>query len=292
MKKLYVALITPFTLLNEIDYIALDKILNRLICEQVEGFVVMGTTGESCTCSDNEKIEYLKHIIEYVNHRCEIYFGIGSNNTCDSMRLLKMSEDLDFEGYLIVTPYYNQPTQYGLYEHFSTLACETKKNIILYNVPSRTGVSLTANTVIKLAIGYPNIIALKQASKDLEMVKEILLKTKNFTILSGNDDYLLEGMNAGMEGVVSVIGHLVTPKLKEFFDAYDLKKDVTKYDQLFKKIAHLCFLESNPICIKYLLEENKECLNVLRLPLTAISYESKCMIDKNFDKIINQSIIK
>ena len=289
MKKLYVALITPFTLLNKIDYVSLDKIIKRLIDEGVEGFVISGTTGESSTMNDNEKIELLKHVIDVVNHRCEIYFGIGSNNTCDSMRLLKMSEDLDFEGYLIVTPYYNQPTQYGLYEHFSTLACETKKNIILYNVPSRTGVALTANTVIKLANGYPNIIALKQASKDLEMVKEILLKTKDFVILSGNDDYLLEGMQAGMDGVISVIGHLVAPKLKAFFENYEKKKDVSQYDIFFKKIAHLCFLESNPICIKYLLEEKKECTNVLRLPLTAISYESKCMIDKNFDKIIQDN---
>lgn len=288
MKKLYVALVTPFTLLNEIDYVSLDKIIYRLIDEGIEGFVVSGTTGESSTCSDSEKIKLLKHVIEVVNKRCEIYFGIGSNNTCDSMRLLKMSEDLDFEGYLIVTPYYNQPTQYGLYEHFSTLACETKKNIILYNVPSRTGVSLTANTVIKLANGYSNIIALKQASKDLEMVKEILLKTKGFTILSGNDDYLLEGLQAGMEGVISVIAHFVTPKLKAFFNDYDHKKDVTKYDLFFKKLTHLCFLESNPICIKYLLEEKNECMNVLRLPLTAISYESKCMIDKNFDKLIQE----
>ena len=289
MKKLYVALITPFTLLNEIDYVSLDKIIIRLINEGVDGFVISGTTGESSTMSDNEKIELLKHVIDVVNHRCEIYFGIGSNNTCDSMRLLKMSEELDFEGYLIVTPYYNQPTQYGLYEHFSTLACETKKNVILYNVPSRTGVALTANTVIKLANGYPNIIALKQASKDLEMVKEILLKTKDFVILSGNDDYILEGMQAGMDGIISVIGHLVAPKLKAFFENYEKKKDVTQYDIFFKKIAHLCFLESNPICIKYLLEEKKECTNVLRLPLTAISYESKCMIDKNFDKIIQEN---
>ena len=104
MKKLYVALITPFTLLNEIDYVSLDKIITRLIDEGVDGFVISGTTGESSTMSDNEKIELLKHVIEVVNHRCEIYFGIGSNNTCDSMRLLKMSEDFDFEGYLIVTP--------------------------------------------------------------------------------------------------------------------------------------------------------------------------------------------
>ena len=285
MKKCYVALITPFTMMNDIDYPALDKIILRLLEEKVEGFVICGTTGESPTCSENEKMALLEHVIRLCDHRAEIYFGIGSSNTCDSMRLLKLSEDLDFEGYLIVTPYYNQPTQFGLYEHFSTLATETKKNIILYNVPSRCAVSLSAATVIKLARDFPNIIALKHASRDLEMVKEILNKTENFSVLSGNDDYLLEGMNSGMCGVVSVIAHLVALKMHEFFEGIEAGKDVSELDAFFKKLSHLCFLESNPIGIKYLLSQKKECENVLRLPMTAISYEASYQIDQHFDKL-------
>lgn len=285
MKKLYVALITPFTIMNDIDYPALDKIILRLLDENVEGFIVCGTTGESPTCSENEKIALLEHVIHLCERRCEIYFGIGSSNTCDSMRLLKLSEDMDFDGYLIVTPYYNQPTQFGLYEHFSTLATETKKKIILYNVPSRCGVSLSAATVIKLANDYKNIVALKQASKDLEMVKEILNATTDFEVLSGNDDYLLEGMMSGMSGVVSVIAHFTATKMKEFFKGIEEGRDVSELDIFFKKLAHLCFLESNPICIKYLLSQQNECENVLRLPMTAISYEAKTKIDQNYDKI-------
>lgn len=285
MKKLYVALITPFTIMNDIDYPALDKIILRLLDENVEGFIVCGTTGESPTCSENEKIALLEHVIHLCERRCEIYFGIGSSNTCDSMRLLKLSEDMDFDGYLIVTPYYNQPTQFGLYEHFSTLATETKKKIILYNVPSRCGVALSAATVIKLANDYKNIVALKQASKDLEMVKEILNATTDFEVLSGNDDYLLEGMMSGMSGVVSVIAHFTATKMKEFFKGIEEGRDVSELDIFFKKLAHLCFLESNPICIKYLLSQQNECENVLRLPMTAISYEAKTKIDQNYDKI-------
>ena len=285
MKKLYVALITPFTIMNDIDYPALDKIILRLLDENVEGFIVCGTTGESPTCSENEKIALLEHVIHLCERRCEIYFGIGSSNTCDSMRLLKLSEDMDFDGYLIVTPYYNQPTQFGLYEHFSTLATETKKKIILYNVPSRCGVSLSAATVIKLANDYKNIVALKQASKDLEMVKEILNATTDFEVLSGNDDYLLEGMMSGMSGVVSVIAHFTATKMMEFFKGIEEGRDVSELDIFFKKLAHLCFLESNPICIKYLLSQQNECENVLRLPMTAISYEAKTKIDRNYDKI-------
>ena len=285
MKKLYVALITPFTIMNDIDYPALDKIILRLLDENVEGFIVCGTTGESPTCSENEKIALLEHVIHLCERRCEIYFGIGSSNTCDSMRLLKLSEDMDFDGYLIVTPYYNQPTQFGLYEHFSTLATETKKKIILYNVPSRCGVSLSAATVIKLANDYKNIVALKQASKDLEMVKEILNATTDFEVLSGNDDYLLEGMMSGMSGVVSVIAHFTATKMMEFFKGIEEGRDVSELDIFFKKFAHLCFLEPNPICIKYLLSQQNECENVLRLPMTAISYEAKTKIDQNYDKI-------
>ena len=285
MKKLYVALITPFTIMNDIDYPALDKIILRLLDENVEGFIVCGTTGESPTCSENEKIALLEHVIHLCERRCEIYFGIGSSNTCDSMRLLKLSEDMDFDGYLIVTPYYNQPTQFGLYEHFSTLATETKKKIILYNVPSRCGVSLSAATVIKLANDYKNIVALKQASKDLEMVKEILNAPTDFEVLSGNDDYLLEGMMSGMSGVVSVIAHFTATKMMEFFKGIEEGRDVSELDIFFKKLAHLCFLESNPICIKYLLSQQNECENVLRLPMTAISYEAKTKIDQNYDKI-------
>lgn len=285
MKKCYVALITPFTMLNDIDYDAFDILIERLISEKVNGFIVCGTTGESPTLSETEKISILEHVIDFVNKRCEIYFGIGSSSTCDSMRLLKLSEDLEFDGYLIVTPYYNQPTQYGLYEHFSTLATETKKNIILYNVPSRCGVSLSAQTVIKLAIGYPNIIALKQASHDLEMVKEILSVVKDFHVYSGCDDYLLEGLTSGMEGVISVIAHIIAPKMIHFLSEYEKGNDVSEFDLFFKKIAHLCFLESNPICMKYILNRNKTCENVLRLPMTAISYESKNIIDTHLDKL-------
>ena len=289
MKKLYTALITPFTITNDIDYPALDKIILRLLDEKAEGFVVCGTTGESSTCSENEKLALLEHVIELCDHRAEIYFGIGSSNTCDSMRLLKLSETLDFEGYLIVTPYYNQPTQFGLYEHFSTLATETKKKIMLYNVPARCGVSLSAATVIKLANDFENIVALKQASRDLEMVKEILNATQDFIVLSGNDDYLLEGITSGMSGVVSVIAHFAALQMHAFFEGLEEGRDVSELDIFFKKLAHLCFLESNPIVIKYLLSQKNECENVLRLPMTAIGYEARVVLDQNYDKLFMES---
>lgn len=279
--KAYVALITPFTLLNEIDYDTLDRLIEKLITEGCDGFMVCGTTGEASTLSENEKVTLLEYVIEKVHQRAEIYFGIGSASTCASMRLLKITEDLAFDGYLIVTPYYNQPTQFGLYEHFSTLATETKKKVMLYHVPKRCGVSLSSQTIIKLANDYPNIIALKQAAHDLEQVKEVLANTQDFAIYSGEDGFLLEGLTSGMSGVVSVIGHLYMKELKTFLHDYETGKNCTEQDQLFKKIASLLFLESNPIGIKYLCSKYGYGSNTLRLPMTQVSEETQKIIDEN-----------
>lgn len=277
--KCYVALFTPFTLKNDIDYHALEKMIERLLNQKCSGFIVCGTTGESSTLTENEKIDLLDFVIQKVNHRAEIYFGIGSNNTCVSMRLLKLSEMMDFEGYLIVTPYYNKPSQYGLYEHYATLAGETKKKIMIYNVPSRTGVAISANTVIKLAHNFENIVALKQASSDFEMVRYILNELPDFLIYSGNDDLILEGLNIGMKGVVSVIGHLMLPEMIQLLECYERHEDVSALDELCKRMSSIVFLESNPICLKYLLSKEKSCENVLRLPMSVVSEENRILID-------------
>lgn len=280
MNKCYVALITPFTAYNEIDTLALDRIIDHLIEEGCDGFMVCGTTGEASTLSENEKIHLLEHVIQKVDKKIEIYFGIGSDSTCASLRLLKLSEELDFEGYLIVTPYYNLPTQYGLYEHFSTLACETKKKIMLYQVPKRCGVEMSSETIIKLALDYPNIIALKHASKDLQQVQKILQETCDFAIYSGDDGYLLEGLQAGMKGVVSVLGHIYMKQLKQLMDAFEENQEVEELDQFFKKMSQLVFIESNPIGIKYLCSRQYACLNSLRLPMTVISEYAQKQIDE------------
>lgn len=277
--KCYVALFTPFNLKNEIDYPALTQMIEKLLNQKCSGFIVSGTTGESCTLTENEKLDLLEFVIQKTNHQAEIYFGIGSNNTCESMRLLKLSENLDFDGYLIVTPYYNKPSQYGLYEHYATLAVETKKHIMLYNVPSRTGVSLTADTVVRLATDFPNIIALKQASSDFEMVRHILAQLPSFIVYSGNDDLLFEGLMIGMQGVVSVLGHLILPEINQLLEGFEQHRDVSEWDELCKRMSSIVFLESNPICLKYVLSKEGACENVLRLPLTGVSEENQKLID-------------
>ena len=280
--KCYVAMITPFTEANAIDYESAERIIEKLISEGVSGLMVCGTTGESPTLSENEKLDFLEFVINQVNKRCEVWFGAGSNATCDSVRLIKLSEQLDFDGYLIVVPYYNKPSQYGLYEHFAVLAENARKNIMLYNVPGRCGVARESATVIRLAKDFKNIVALKQADHNLQMVSEILAELDDFNVYSGEDGYLLEGMIAGMSGVVSVIGHLYTPELIAFFEAYEQGEDCTGKDIFFKLIARLFFLESNPSCVKYLYSKMGLCKNILRLPMSTISEKTCAQLDTYF----------
>lgn len=282
MSKLYVALITPFNENNQIDYGQLRVIIDKLIDENVDGLMICGTTGEASTLSENEKLDLLEFAIDYVAKRCEIWFGCGSNSTCDALRGIKLSEMMDFDGYLIVTPYYNMPSQYGLYEHFALLASNSFKPILLYNVPKRCGVSLKAETIIALAHDYPNIVGLKQADHDLDLVKEVLSKTQNFTVYSGEDGYLLEGLMSGMQGVISVIGHIYAKEIKQFLCDFEQGNDCVNQDLFFKMVSKLLFLESNPTCIKYVYEKMGLCRNQFRLPLTPIQEESERQLDTFF----------
>ncbi len=280
--KCYVALITPFDESNAIDYVSAGKIIDKLIEEGVSGLMVCGTTGEAPTLSENEKLDYLEFVIAKVNQRCEVWFGVGSNATCASVRLIKLSEELKFDGYLIVVPYYNKPSQYGLYEHYAMLAQNARKPIMLYNVPSRCGIALESATIIRLAKDFKNIVALKQADRNMQLVNDVLKELPDFKIYSGEDGYLLEGMMAGMSGVVSVIAHLYAPEMRAFFEAYEAGEDCTGKDIFFKLIARLFFLESNPICIKYLYSKMGLCKNVLRLPMSSAGEETCAQLDTYF----------
>lgn len=282
MSKLYVAMITPFNELNEIDYEKLPIIIDKLIDEGVDGLMICGTTGESCTLLANEKLELLTFTISYVDSRCEIWYGCGSNATSEVLNAIQSSKELNFDGYLIVTPYYNLPSQYGLYEHFALLASHSTKPILLYNVPKRCGTSLKSETIHALARDYPNIVGLKQADHDLQLVKDILAKNENFVIYSGEDAYLLEGMQSGMSGVISVIGHLYAKEMKQFLLDFDSGKDCQNQDLFFKMVSKLLFLESNPTCVKYVYEKLGLCRNQFRLPLTPIQKESERQLDTFF----------
>ena len=282
MKKCYVAMITPFTREGSIDYEAVKRLIEHLIEKGCDGIVVCGTTGEAPTLSENERLDLLQLVIERVSHRCEVIFGCGSNSTCDSLRLIKLSEAMDFDAYLIVTPYYNCPSQYGIYEHFATLANETKKNIYLYNIPKRCGVGIQFKTLLQLVHDFKNIIGLKQADHDFDLVNAILKKYPDFIVLSGEDGYLLEGLQHGMQGTISVIAHLYAEEIKKLFDQFEKGDDCQSLDMYLKSITKLIFAQSNPSCIKYLLSKLKLCDNYLRLPLTPVEAKVQKQLDEAF----------
>lgn len=276
-----VALITPFNSDKTIDYEASSTLIEKLILEGTDGFVVCGTTGESSTLSWEEKLAYLNHVINQVQGRVCIWMGCGSNNTLETLANCLSASQFNIDGIMLVTPYYNRPSQAGLYEHFKYIATYIDLPIMLYNVPKRTGVNLEASTLIRLANEFPQIVACKHASNNLEDINKILAETERLILLSGEDSYFLESLKSGMSGIVSVIGHVALKEVKKVFDDFQFGVENIILDQYLKKISQLMFLESSPSAIKFTLSKLGYCQNNLRLPLVPISKESENLIIKN-----------
>lgn len=279
MKKVYVALITPFTKENEIDYQYLKKLIHRLMDEGCDGFIVCGTTGESSTLNENEKFDLLTFVLETCKHQVEIYFGCGTNNTADTLRLCRKAQNYDIDGVLIVTPYYNKPSQEGLYQHYASIASNCTLPIIMYQVESRCNCVFEVETLQRLVKNFNTIIALKYASKNMEKAKEIKQKIPCLKLLNGDDSLILEGDKVGMDGIVSVIGHIAMKELIAFY-----KEDMILYDYYFKRLCRLLFIESNPAPMKYVLHKLEGANEQLRLPLVSLIDKNKELLDAYFDK--------
>lgn len=276
MNEVMIALITPFTQNDTIDYRAMDRLLRRLLKEGCEGFVVCGTTAETPTLTHSERITILRHVIKRVKHRVPIWYGCGTNNTAATIQACKEAEKEDIDGVLLVTPYYNKPTAAGLFAHYDAVASAIHANIMLYNVPSRTGVELDFETIDTLIEKHSNICALKQACTNLDVVHALKKKHPQFLIYSGEDGYFDEGIEAGMDGLISVMGHVCLPQLIQFLDGG--RKDKLLRNKLYE-LADLTFCEASPAPIKYMLYERGECESFVRLPLVRISESAKQNID-------------
>lgn len=272
------ALITPFNDDMQIDFKALSEIVERLINEQVDALVILGTTAETPTLNNEERWMLYNYITRYVNKRVKVYAGIGTNDTITSLRYLKMAMQANVDGLLIVTPYYNCPSQQGLYEHISTLAQNTNLPIILYNVKKRCGTELDVDTIIALVKKHKNIVGLKQAGgsyADYLKIKDVF---KDFKLYSGDDNRLLEAMKINYDGIVSVAGNLYLPLIKrivsnkDFQDEDDLKR--------FKDITYYMYLETSPVPIKYAMSKFGYCTSTVRLPLTNLTKHHKKLIDE------------
>ncbi|MFL2567965.1 MAG: 4-hydroxy-tetrahydrodipicolinate synthase [Flavobacteriales bacterium] len=269
-----VALITPFNNDKSIDFNSLEKLVEFVINGGVDFLVVLGTTGETTSLSDKEQNDVINCIKKTNNSRLPMILGIGGNNTSNVLEKI-ISTDLSFfEAILSVTPYYNKPTQEGLYQHYKAISSVSPIPIILYNVPSRTSVNLSAETTLRLANDFSNIVAIKEASGDLDQIKNILQnKSSNFYVLSGDDGLTYEMIKNGASGVISVIGQSHPNEFSSMV-SLSLKKNFEKAEIIHNKLFgyyHYLYSEGNPSGIKALLSLFKISKNVLRLPLVPIS---------------------
>lgn len=281
MKKVYVALITPFDKDGEVDFNALKKIVLMLIDKGCDGFVVCGTTAESATLSDDEKFKILSLVCDLCANTKDIYFGCGSNNTLETLKMARMAQNYPIRGIMLVTPYYNKPTQKGLYAHYACVAQNCNLPIMLYEVENRCGIAFEIETIKKLVSDYKNIFSIKIASKNLNKVKRICNEIKGIEVFCGNDDLIKEYDLLGASGIISVIGHIEMEKLIAFYK-YNID-----HDFYFKKLSEAIFYETNPVGIKYALKKIYNINDLMRLPLVGIDEIHKEKIDAFFDKIID-----
>lgn len=261
------ALITPFTSGN-VDYKAFATLVDRQVEAGIDFLVPLGTTGETPCLEDDERIKVLETAKEHSNG-LPILVGGGTNSLAHTVRSMKMLDPHGVDGFLIVVPYYNKPTQEGQYQYFKAVAESTDKPIVLYNVPGRTGANMTAETALRLA-EIPNIVAIKEASGNRPQIEEILRNApKDFAVLSGNDDDTIWMMEQGGAGIISVASNVAPAQMAEFVGAMKAG-DWEKAHQMNETLTPLfanCFVESNPIPAKAALAAMGLINNELRLPL-------------------------
>lgn len=285
-----VALITPFNEDFSVDYKSLENIVEFTLSNGADFLVALGTTSEAPTLTQEEKDKVLKTIIETANKRSPIMLGMGGNNTMSLLTSIKNQDFTGVDGILSVVPYYNKPNQRGMKAHFEMVADNSPVPVVLYNVPGRVGVNLQASTCVELA-QHPNIVAVKEASGNLQQIMEILRdKPADFDVLSGDDSITQPMMALGAKGVISVAANgypdLFCKMVKSMMNV-DVK---TALDIHYKtlKMNNLIFADGNPAGIKCLMAHQNLCKNVLRLPLVTVNENVKNDLENEFNVMYNK----
>lgn len=275
-KGVFTALITPFTENNTVDYPALERIIKHQIDCGINGIVPCGTSGECPTLSHEEHEKVIELSVKFAKHNIPVIAGTGSNSTQEAISLSKNAQSSGADAVLLVNPYYNKPTQKGLYLHFKAIADSIDIPCILYNIKGRTGVNLETDTLVKLANDCSNIIAVKEASGDLVQMEDVIKRTKDdFSVLSGDDNISLELIKKGGDGVVSVASNAFPKEMSRMINTALNKnyKIAEKYNKWFEEFFKCCFLETNPIPIKTVMAHMGYCTETFRLPLCTFENE-------------------
>ncbi|WP_153732959.1 4-hydroxy-tetrahydrodipicolinate synthase [Sporosarcina obsidiansis] len=267
--QIVTAMVTPFDGRGEIDFEATRNLINHLIANGSDGLVVSGTTGESPTLTNEEKVELFKFTVEVVAGRVPVIAGTGTNNTKESIGMTKLAEDAGVDGIMLVTPYYNKPCQEGMYQHFKTIANTTSLPVMLYNIPGRSAVNMEAETIIRLA-DVPNIVAVKEASGNLEAMASIIEHTPDsFSLYSGDDGLTLPVLAIGGIGVVSVSAHVIGNEMQSMinhFKSGNLQAAAKEHRQLLPIMKEM-FKAPNPSPVKAALNLRGVHVGGVRLPI-------------------------
>jgi 4-hydroxy-tetrahydrodipicolinate synthase len=285
----YTALVTPFRN-DELDYEAFAQLIETQIAGGITGIVPVGTTGESPTLNHVERRQVIELAVQAARKRCQVIAGTGSNSTRDAIAHTKEAEEVGVDGALLVAPYYNKPSQEGLFRHFAAIAETTSLKLVLYNIPGRCGVDIAADTVVRLAQSCPNIVAIKEASGSVDRVSELVGRLPDgFTVLSGDDSLTLAFLAVGAAGVVSVASNLFPAEVAQLVRFFlegrteEARQVHRKFFALFKDI----FIEPNPVPAKTILAWRGVMSAECRLPLVEMSEANTARLRKTLDELEN-----
>jgi len=271
------AMITPFDAKGHIDFPKTTQVVNHLIANGTDSLVVAGTTGESPTLSKQEKIALFKHVVKVVEKRVPIIAGTGSNNTYDSIEMTREAERAGVDAVMVVGPYYNKPNQEGLYQHVKAVAENTTLPVMIYNIPGRSVVNIEPETIIRLS-AVENIVAVKEASGNLNNITKIIAGTPDdFFVYSGDDSLTLPLLSVGGTGVISVASHVIGPEMQEMVGAFlegNLKKAAKMHQELLPIMTAL-FAAPNPVPVKTALQLKGIDVGSVRLPLVPLTEEER-----------------
>ncbi len=297
----FVALVTPFkrdnagavdhnSLKPPVDYDALKPLVDCHMKSKMAGIVPCGTTGESPTLDHEEQVEIIKRVIEFVDGHKLVIPGTGSNSTYEAVKLTKAAELAGADAALVICPYYNKPTQEGLYQHYKVITQESNLPLIIYNIPSRTAVNMVPETMARIYRDFPTVVGIKEASGNIDQMSKIISLCGNkIALLSGDDALTFDVLSIGGTGVISVVANLFPNETAEMIEAFERgdPEEAEKIHRRMLPLVKMLFIETNPVPIKTAMEILNMCLSGVRLPLVPMSEENKAKLANELEKFID-----